>query len=153
MSSSKSDCVFCGIVAGTIPCRQIGADEHAVAFLDLAPFQPGHTLVVPRRHVDDFVVGAGALSEIAPLVERTAGALQERLGAQGMNVFSSAGAVAGQEVFHLHMHLVPRYADRPGLRNLFGAKAEATDEALNAVQEQILGDQVQGDRVEGEDRR
>lgn len=142
MAEGPTDCLFCRIVAGEIPSRQVGADEHAVAFLDVAPFQRGHTLVVPRRHVDDFVSGAGALSEIAPLVESTAALLQHRLGAEAMNLFSSAGAVAGQEVFHLHVHLVPRYADRPGLANLFGAKRQADEAELDEVQRQIVGERA-----------
>ncbi len=140
MADGRPDCLFCRIVAGDIPSRQVGADEHAVAFLDVAPLQRGHTLVVPRRHVDDFVTGAGALAEIAPLAERTAALLEHRLDAEAMNLISSAGAVAGQEVFHLHLHLVPRYADRPGLRNLFGAKHVAADAELDAVHRQIVGE-------------
>ena len=149
--ANARDCVFCGIVAGRIPSRQVGADDHAVAFLDLAPFQRGHTLVVPRRHVEDVLDGSGALAEIAPLVEATAARLKRSLGADGLNLFSSAGAVAGQEVFHLHVHLVPRYADRPGLRNLFGAKHEASADELDEVQRQLSGGDVNGGDVAGGD--
>lgn len=114
-----SDCLFCRIVTGEIPSRRVYSDEHAVAFLDIAPFHPGHTLVIPRRHVSDLLSDADVLTEIAPAISNVAALLVERLGAEGMNVFSSAGSVAGQEVFHLHVHLVPRYAERPGLRSLF----------------------------------
>ncbi len=150
--ATAPDCVFCGIVAGRIPSRQVDADEHAVAFLDLAPFQRGHTLVVPRRHVDDVLDGSGALTEIAPLIQSTAARLKRSLGADGLNLFSSAGAVAGQEVFHLHVHLVPRYAERPGLRNLFGAKHEASAAELDEVQQQLSGGDVSGSDVTGGER-
>jgi histidine triad (HIT) family protein len=96
------DCLFCRIVAGEIPSRQVYADDVAVAFLDVAPWQRGHTLVVPRRHAD------------------------------GLNLLSSAKAVAGQEIFHLHVHLVPRYADRPGLSGLIGSE-RGDDTDLDAV--------------------
>lgn len=109
-----SDCLFCRIVAGEIPARRIYADEHALAFLDIAPWHRGHTLVVPRRHVPDLVNGEPVLAEIAPAVDTVARLLVARLGADGLNLFSSSGAVAGQEVFHLHLHLVPRYAAAPG---------------------------------------
>ena len=109
------DCLFCRIVAGDLPSRQVYADEHAVAFLDTGPWHRGHSLVVPRRHVSDLVTGPVVLPEIAPAVDAVARLLVRTLAADGVNVLSSAGAVAGQEVFHLHVHVVPRYADEPGL--------------------------------------
>ncbi|GAB3713422.1 HIT family protein [Mariniluteicoccus flavus] len=126
------DCLFCSIVAGDIPSKQVYADDHAVAFLDIAPFHRGHTLVIPRRHVDDVLADPPALTEVAPAIEATSRLLVERLDADGMNVFSSAGKVAGQEVFHLHVHLVPRYAKAPGLRGLFQRDEAAADD-LDAV--------------------
>jgi histidine triad (HIT) family protein len=132
-----ADCVFCKIIAGDIPSRKIDEDEHSYSFLDIAPFHPGHTLVVPKRHVDSFLADPPALSEITPAIDRVSRLLVDRLDADGMNLFSSAGAVAGQEVFHLHVHLVPRYAETGGLRNLFGPKPAATDEDLEAVWKQL----------------
>lgn len=111
-------CLFCRIVAGEIPSRQVYADEAAIAFLDINPWHPGHTLVIPRRHTDDLLADPTVLAEIAPAVSATAELLVERLGADGLNLLSNSGAVAGQEVFHLHLHLVPRYAGRPGLAEL-----------------------------------
>jgi len=113
------DCLFCAIIAGDIPSRRVYEDDTAVAFLDISPWKRGHTLVVPRRHVDDVLAAGEALTEIAPAISATARLLTARLGSDGLNLLSSAGAVAGQEVFHLHVHLVPRYADDPGLRGLF----------------------------------
>jgi histidine triad (HIT) family protein len=117
---SDADCLFCKIISGAIPSRQVYADDAAVAFLDVAPWQRGHTLVVPREHVADLLSDPPALTSIAPAVEATARLLVARLGADGLNLLSSARPAAGQEVFHLHVHLVPRYADRPGLANLVG---------------------------------
>ncbi|RCK71433.1 HIT domain-containing protein [Desertihabitans brevis] len=117
-------CLFCRIVAGELPSRQVHADEHAVAFLDIAPFHRGHTLVVPRRHVESVLSADGAWTEIAPAVETCARLLRDRLGCAGLNVFSSAGEVAGQEVGHLHVHLVPRYTAAPGLRGLLEKTAD-----------------------------
>lgn len=109
------DCLFCRIVAGEIPCRKVYEDEFALAFLDINPWHTGHTLVIPKRHVADALDSPEALSEIGGALHATAGLLRDRLGADGMNLLSNAGAVAGQEVFHLHVHLIPRYADNPGL--------------------------------------
>jgi len=111
-------CLFCAIVAGDVPSRQVYADDTAIAFLDITPWKRGHTLVVPRRHVDDLLAADEALTEISPAIAATARLLTERLDADGLNMLSSAGAVAGQEVFHLHVHLVPRYAEDPGLRRM-----------------------------------
>ncbi|MGC3956052.1 MAG: HIT domain-containing protein [Propionicimonas sp.] len=111
-------CLFCRIVAGEIPCRQVYADDAAIAFLDINPWHPGHTLVIPRRHTEDLLSDPTALAEIAPAVSAAAALLTEKLGADGLNLLSNAGEVAGQEVFHLHLHLVPRFADRPGLSEL-----------------------------------
>jgi histidine triad (HIT) family protein len=116
---ASMDCLFCAIIAGDIPSRRVYEDDRAVAFLDISPWKRGHTLVVPRRHVNDVLAGDEALSEIAPAITATSRLLTERLGADGLNLLSSAGAVAGQEVFHLHVHLVPRYTDDAGLRRLF----------------------------------
>lgn len=129
------DCLFCAIVAGDIPSRQIHADEHAIAFLDISPWHRGHSLVIPRRHVTDVLERSGALAEIAPAIQATSRLLVEKLGADGINLVSNNGAAAGQEVFHLHVHLVPRYADRPGVRRLIDPEPGAGDDldALHAL--------------------
>jgi histidine triad (HIT) family protein len=136
---TDDSCVFCAIVAGRVPSWQVYADEHAVAFLDLAPWHRGHTLVVPRRHVPDLVTGAPALAEIAPAVDAVARLLKHRLAADGLNLLSSAGPVAGQEVQHLHIHVIPRYADEPGLPHLINP-GSAPDGELESVYAQIRAD-------------
>lgn len=112
------NCLFCRIVAGEIPAKVVYEDEAALAFLDIAPWQVGHTLVIPKRHVADVVSDETTLAELGPVVARVARLLQERLGAEACNVVSNAGAVAGQEVFHAHVHVLPRYAATPGIANL-----------------------------------
>lgn len=113
--TTDPDCVFCRIVAGDIPSRQVYADGTAVAFLDVAPYKRGHTLVVPRTHVPDALSDADVLASIAPAITATGRLLVERLGADGLNVLSNVGEVAGQSVHHMHFHLVPRFADAPGI--------------------------------------
>ena len=129
-------CLFCRIVAGEIPSRQVYADDAAVAFLDLEPLKTGHTLVVPREHVSDALAGPQVLAAIAPAIAATGRLLQDKLKATGMNIVSNVGADAGQSVFHLHVHLVPRYADDPGMATLLVRAAE-TD--LDAVAARISG--------------
>lgn len=129
-------CIFCQIIAGELPARKIYEDEHALAFLDIAAWHRGHALVVTKRHVPDLVTGAPSLLEIAPAVDAVARMLIQRLAADGINVLSSAGEIAGQTVFHMHMHVVPRYADEPGLARLVNHVA-VPDGELKSVYKQI----------------
>jgi histidine triad (HIT) family protein len=133
---SDPNCIFCKIVSGELPARRIYEDDRAVAFLDIAAWHRGHSLVVPRRHVSDITTGTGSLSEIAPAVDAVAKLLKQRLAADGINLLLSAGDAAGQEVFHTHMHVVPRYADEPGLRLLINPDGPPDGE-LESVYRQI----------------
>ena len=127
-------CLFCSIVAGDIPSWKVYEDEAAFAFLDISPWHVGHTLVIPKRLVDDLTADPTVLTEIAPAVSHVSRLLVDRLDADGLNVISSAGPVAGQEVFHLHVHLVPRYGSAPGLQNLFAKGVEVDpDEVLARI--------------------
>ena len=129
-------CIFCKIIAGELPSRRIYEDDHAIAFLDIAAWHRGHSLVVPRRHVPDLLNGPASLAEIAPAVDAVARLLMHRLAADGINLLSSSGEVAGQEVFHLHVHVVPRYADEPGLPLLVN-RGVAPEGELDSVYRQI----------------
>jgi histidine triad (HIT) family protein len=129
------DCLFCAIIAGDIPSRQVYADEAAIAFLDINPWHRGHTLVVPRRHIVDALSQPEGLSEISPAINVTGQLLLERLDAAGLNVLVNSGAVAGQEVFHLHAHLIPRYEDRPGMAGLMQREPDID---LDEVHRRIL---------------
>ncbi len=102
-------CIFCSIAAGEAPAQVVHSDEQAVAFLDISPATTGHTLVIPRRHVDGLLDAGGSYAQIGPAIEATGALLVERLGADGINVFQSTGRAAGQVVFHLHVHLLPRW--------------------------------------------
>ncbi|SER26732.1 HIT family protein [Microlunatus flavus] len=136
--ASSADCIFCAIVAGTIPSRQVYADEAAVAFLDINGWHRGHTLVIPRRHVADLVSGEPTLPAIAPAIDAVARLLKDRLAPDGFNVLSSAGPVAGQTVFHAHVHVIPRYADQPGFTHLVDP-SEVPAAELDAVWAEITG--------------
>jgi len=137
--SAPDSCLFCRIVDGSIPSRQVHADEHAVAFLDINGWHRGHTLVIPRRHVDDLVFGPSALPEIAPAIDVVARRLVERLAPDGVNILSSARPAAGQTVFHAHVHVIPRYADAAGFTNLVRPD-EVPAAELDAVWHEITGD-------------
>ena len=119
-------CIFCAIAAGTAPSFNVYEDESAVAFLDLAPVRRGHTLVIPRRHVPDVMSddGAQAIIDVGHAVHQVSQRLIDVFKADGITVLQSNGAAAGQVVFHLHLHLVPRFAgDQPPV----GWTRDATD--------------------------
>jgi histidine triad (HIT) family protein len=134
--ASPEDCIFCRILAGELPSRQVYADAHAIAFLDINAWHRGHTLVIPRRHVVDLVAGDPTLPEIAPAVDAVARMLTHKLAPDGINILSSAGVAAGQTVFHAHVHVIPRYADVPGLAHLVNP-VEVPEGELDSVWRQI----------------
>jgi len=128
-----SPCLFCAIADGAIPSKKVYEDDLAYAFLDLSPLKRGHTLVIPKRHTVDVLEDDATLAEIAPAIARVGRLLKERLGAEACNVLANAGRSAGQEVFHTHVHVVPRYADDPGMRALFTRTSQDLDEVHAAI--------------------
>lgn len=109
-----SECVFCRILAGELPSTMIAETDRAVAFMDVNPATDGHLLVVPRNHTPDLLSAEPAdLSACVLLAQAMARLVRERLGATGVNLVQSSGAVAWQTVFHLHLHVIPRYDGDP----------------------------------------
>jgi histidine triad (HIT) family protein len=108
------DCLFCGIVAGSIPSEMIDSDERTVAFMDINPATPGHALVVPREHSADLLeIGEQDLTATILASQRLAKRMKDVLDADGINLINACGAAAWQTVFHFHIHVVPRYEDDP----------------------------------------
>jgi histidine triad (HIT) family protein len=111
---ADTDCIFCKILTGEIPATIVGEDERTVTFMDINPATRGHMLVIPRAHAEDLLsVNPEDLQAVALASQRQAVIAKERLGAEGVNLVNSCGAVAWQTVFHFHMHVIPRYADDP----------------------------------------
>ncbi|HEV2943516.1 MAG TPA: HIT family protein [Solirubrobacteraceae bacterium] len=111
---TDTDCIFCKILTGEIPATIVGEDERTVTFMDINPATRGHMLVIPRAHAEDLLsVDPEDLQAVALASQRQAVIAKERLGAEGVNLVNSCGAVAWQTVFHFHMHVIPRYADDP----------------------------------------
>ena len=109
-----ADCLFCGIVDGSVPSQTIDSDDQTVAFMDIAPATPGHALVVPRRHSAGLLeIDADDLSATVMAAQRLARRMKEVLDADGIDLINACGAAAWQTVFHFHIHVVPRYEDDP----------------------------------------
>lgn len=130
--NEKKDCLFCKIIKGEIPSEKIYEDEHTFAFLDINPVNIGHTLLVPKKHSQNiFDIETKNLEEIVPTLKKLSLSIKEAVGADGINIISNNGEAAGQLVFHLHLHIIPRFAD-DGLKNWHGknySKEEMTETA------------------------
>ena len=102
-----ADCIFCRIADGEIPARVVFADEHVVAFHDVAPKAPTHVLVIPRRHIATLYDAGADDAELLGRLNRTAIEVARELGLKdGFRLVFNCGEHAGQSVFHLHLHLL-----------------------------------------------
>lgn len=110
---TQADCIFCGIVVGTIPSAKVHEDETTLAFMDIDPGSDGHLLVIPKRHSADLLsVPESDLVATTLAARKIAGAVAEAYGADGVNLLNCCGTVAWQTVFHFHLHVIPRYVDK-----------------------------------------
>lgn len=108
-----SDCIFCKIINGEIPSYKIYEDEYVLAFLDLSQTTKGHTLIIPKQHVNHiFDMDDQTASHLFANVPKISRALQQTFSEMvGINIVNNNGEAAGQTVFHSHIHLIPRYDD------------------------------------------
>ncbi|MEV4758877.1 HIT family protein [Micromonospora sp. NPDC049559] len=113
MMTAKASCPFCEIVRREAPgAREVYRDESAVAFLPLEPATLGHTLVVPRIHAPDvWSLDERTAAHLARVTLRLSHAVKRATAPEGLNIIQSNGAVATQSVFHLHVHIVPRWSN------------------------------------------
>jgi len=132
-----SECLFCKIIEGAIPSRKVFENQDCFAFLDIFPAAKGHTLVIPKQHVIDIHDSdAQTYSLVAAAAKEVADLLQTKLGSQGTTVFQMNREAGWQTVFHLHMHVIPRWSD-DGLHKPWDIAA-ATDSQLSAVHDEIV---------------
>lgn len=132
----SADCIFCKIAAGEIPCAKLYESEEILAFLDIAPVNKGHALVIPKQHYANLFelpdgLGASLLAEL----KRVGTAIMAATGADGLNVGMNNHEAAGQLVMHAHFHLIPRFRD-DGL-TLWGQKSYDGQEEMHALAAKI----------------
>ena len=106
-----SDCIFCRILAGELPGSFVYRDDRCAAFMDIQPVNPGHLLVVPVQHAARLAdIDAGTAAELMHLAHAAAAALRASdLRCEGVNLFLADGEAAMQEIFHVHLHVFPRF--------------------------------------------
>ncbi|NNF64926.1 MAG: HIT family protein [Acidimicrobiia bacterium] len=137
---TDSDCVFCDIVQRTAPATFVHEDDVVVAFLDINPVTPGHLLVVPRAHLPALSdVDAPTGAHMFNVAQHMAAALRNSgVRCDGVNLFYADGKAAFQEVFHAHLHVLPRF-EGDGFKLIADWENRPTREALDEIGLQIRG--------------
>lgn len=130
------NCIFCKIICGEIPSRTIYEDADFKVILDASPASKGHALILPKEHCANvYEIREDLLAKAAKLAKKLAVHMSEVLACDGINLLQNNGEVAGQTVFHFHMHLIPRYKHMKNNDLLVWTHEEFTDEE----QDQICG--------------
>lgn len=134
----EDNCIFCKIANGEIPSNTIYEDEDFRAILDLAPATKGHALILPKEHFSNlFELPEEMASKVMILTKRLASQMKDRLECDGFNIMQNNGEVAGQTVFHFHMHLIPRYQGDG--QKIEWDKREPDPQELESTKKQITG--------------
>jgi histidine triad (HIT) family protein len=139
MNKTDANCLFCKIIDGKIPAMVVYENDDVLAFLDIEPRAPGHTLIIPKHHSSNIVDLPESL--VAPLfsaVKAVANLLISRLGAEGLTIGINQGQASGQVVDHLHIHLLPRFSGDGGgsVQSVVSSRQAVS---LEEVQKKILG--------------
>ncbi len=132
------DDVFCKIINGEIPCYKIYEDENVLAFLDTSQVTPGHTLVVSKKHYDNFLsVPQKEMHDVMDVAQKIGQIQIEILHAEGVNILTNCYEAAGQSVNHFHVHVIPRYKDNRDRLVIEMKPADEKDLNLPALQEKL----------------
>jgi len=112
MAKEETDCVFCKIAKGEIPSDKVYEDNDTFAFLDINPINPGHTLVIPKKHFNNMLdTPPEIFSKVMLIVQRLSKPIIKVTKADGLGIGINNGEAAGQVVNHLHVHIMPRFKD------------------------------------------
>ncbi len=125
----SSDCIFCRIIKGELPSTKVYEDAEVLAFMDIGPIIKGHTLVVPKPHVELVTQAPAAmLGKVMAVAQKIAHAQMNGLKADGVNILNANGTAAGQVVPHLHVHVIPRFKTDGHHWNWAAKKYDSIDE-------------------------
>lgn len=123
----REETIFEKIIKGEIPSHKVYEDEHTYAFLDINPINKGHTLVIPKEHTTNMLTAdSDAFLQVMKTAHMLAPKIKEAVGADGINIGINNEAAAGQEVFHLHVHIIPRF-EGDNLKHWGGSPYENED--------------------------
>ncbi len=131
------NCIFCKIANGEIPTKTLYEDEEFRVILDTAPATKGHALILPKSHYKNlYEIPEETAGKVMKLAKKMATTMTEKLSCDGFNLLQNNNEVAGQTVFHFHMHLIPRYANDH--QHITMKATEMTADELEAVKNQIV---------------
>jgi histidine triad (HIT) family protein len=134
---SEEDCIFCQIVDGDIPARVVYEDDDVLAFLDANPMAPGHALVVPKAHYETLadLPAGGEADAVFRTLHRLAPAVEAAVDADASTVAFNNGEAAGQEVPHVHGHVIPRFQGDGGgpIHAVAGSRPDLSDDDLDEI--------------------
>jgi histidine triad (HIT) family protein len=133
-------CIFCKIATKQAPASIIYEDDNVIAFLDIRPLNEGHTLVIPKEHYETvYDVPENLIADIYKVVKKLGAAVKNATKADGITIIQQNGRAAGQEVSHLHVHVVPRYEGQklPNFRDIPNASREQLEPAAERIRQQL----------------
>lgn len=137
---SEKSCQFCRIVRKELPASYVYEDEHVAAFLDFRPLNEGHTLVIPKRHFETiYEVPDEEVARLYKIVRRIACAVKKGVNAEGITVSQHNERAAGQDIFHLHVHVIPRYEGQklPRFEEIKEASRERLDDVARKIKQYL----------------
>ena len=128
----KDDCIFCKLANGVIPTNSLYEDDVVKVIFDAGPASSGHVLILPKEHFDNvYSLDDDTAAHIFQVAVKVAKALKEGLNLEGLNIVQNNGEIAGQTVFHFHMHIIPRY--KGDTVNVGWKPGEVTDEEIDKI--------------------
>jgi histidine triad (HIT) family protein len=131
-------CVFCRIVRKELSASHVYEDDRTIAFLDFKPINEGHTLVVPRKHYENIhEISDEDVAYLFKTVKKVASVVKKGLNADGISIFQNNGRAAGQVVFHIHVHVIPRFGEQK-MRQRQNATKEELDEVAERIRQHLM---------------
>ena len=128
----KDDCIFCKLANGIIPTNSLYEDDVVKVIFDAGPASSGHVLILPKEHFDNvYALDDDTATHVFQVAVKVAKALKEGLNLEGLNIVQNNGEIAGQTVFHFHMHIIPRY--KGDTVNVGWKPGEVTDEEIEKI--------------------
>lgn len=133
------DCLFCKIIDGELPSAKVYEDDHVYAFMDISQVTKGHTLVIPKKHTPNiYETDENTAKEFFGRIPKVANAIKKAFNPVGLNILNNNDILAGQTVFHLHLHLIPRYDKNDGFGYHWQMnRNEYSQEELNGLAQKI----------------
>jgi len=137
---NEDSCIFCRIAQKQVPASLVYEDENVVAFLDIKPLNDGHTLVIPKAHYESiFEIPLDLVAYLHGVTKKIAFAVKKATGADGISIIQQNGKAAGQEIFHLHVHVIPRYEGQklPSFSEISEAEREKLSQTAAKIQKHL----------------